>query len=108
MTQPHDVRPPAPPRETRGAAALDGSALAGALHEVYAFEATRAVVRCAACGHTDVLARTTVHLSAMGAVVRCATCTAVLLVVVERPDGPLVSAHGAAWVQAPSPATSAP
>lgn len=80
---------------------LDGSALAGALSEVYAFEATRAVLRCASCGHTDVLARTTVHLSAMGGVVRCATCTAVLLVVVERPDGVRVSASGAAWVQAP-------
>ncbi|MFE5338220.1 DUF6510 family protein [Isoptericola sp. NPDC056573] len=82
--------------------ALDGSALAGALSEVYAFETTRAVVRCASCGHTDVLARTTVHLSAMGGVVRCATCAAVLLVVVERPDGVRVSASGAAWVQGPS------
>ncbi|MFC7878133.1 DUF6510 family protein [Isoptericola sp. NPDC057391] len=82
-------------------ATLDGSALAGALSEVYAFETTRAVVRCASCGHTDALARTTVHLSAMGGVMRCATCTAVLLVVVERPDGVRVSASGAAWVQAP-------
>jgi len=80
---------------------LDGSALAGVLSEVYAFEATRAVVRCASCGHADVLARTTVHLTAMGGVVRCATCTAVLLVVVERPDGVRVSTSGAAWVQAP-------
>ena len=90
---------PAAPAADR--TALDGSALAGALSEVYAFEATRAVVRCASCGHTDVLARTTVHLSAMGGVVRCATCAAVLLVVVERPDGVRVSASGAAWVQAP-------
>ncbi|SKC56490.1 DUF6510 family protein [Krasilnikoviella flava] len=80
---------------------LDGSALAGLLSEVYAFDATLAVVRCASCGHTDVFARATVYLTAMGAVVRCATCTAVLLVVVERPDGPRVSASGAAWVQAP-------
>ncbi|MCZ2263914.1 MULTISPECIES: DUF6510 family protein [unclassified Isoptericola] len=84
-----------------GGPVLDGSALAGALSEVYAFETTSAVVRCASCGHTDVLARTTVHLSAMGGVVRCATCAAVLLVVVERPDGVRVSASGAAWVQAP-------
>jgi len=91
---------PAAPAADR--AVLDGSALAGALSEVYAFEATRAVVRCASCGHTDVLAGTTVHLSAMGGVARCATCTAVLLVVVERPDGVRVSASGAAWVQAPA------
>jgi hypothetical protein len=82
--------------------ALDGSALAGLLSEVYAFDATLAVVRCASCGHTDVLARTTVHVSAMGGVLRCATCTAVLLVVVERPDGARVSSSGAAWVQAPA------
>ncbi|MFD6176803.1 MULTISPECIES: DUF6510 family protein [unclassified Isoptericola] len=80
---------------------LDGSALAGLLSEVYSFDATLAVVRCAHCGHTDVLARTTVHLSAMGGVVRCATCAAVLLVVVDRPDGARVSSPGAAWVQAP-------
>ncbi|MFD6136495.1 DUF6510 family protein [Isoptericola sp. NPDC060257] len=84
-----------------GGPVLDGSALAGALSEVYAFETTRAVVRCGSCGHTDVLARTTVHLSAMGGVVRCATCAAVLLVVVEHPDGVRVSSSGAAWVQAP-------
>ncbi|MEU2202079.1 DUF6510 family protein [Isoptericola sp. NPDC019482] len=90
---------PAAPAADR--TALDGSALAGTLSEVYAFETTRAVVRCSSCGHTDVLARTTVHLSAMGGVVRCATCAAVLLVVVERPDGVRVSASGAAWVQAP-------
>ena len=90
---------PAAPAADR--TALDGSALAGTLSEVYTFEATRAVVRCGSCGHTDVLARTTVHLSAMGGVVRCATCAAVLLVVVERPDGVRVSASGAAWVQAP-------
>ncbi|MFC8598049.1 DUF6510 family protein [Isoptericola sp. NPDC057191] len=88
--------------EPHGTAPLDGSALAGTLGEFYAFEATRAVVRCAHCGRTDVVARTTVHLSAMGAVVRCATCTAVLLVVVERPDGTRVSTPGVAWVQAPA------
>ncbi|MBD5787629.1 hypothetical protein IF650_15765 [Cellulosimicrobium terreum] len=83
-------------------APLDGSAVAGALGAVYAADVTLALLRCASCGHTGVLARAVVHLSAMGGVVRCPGCDAVLLVVVERPDGTLVNARGAAWVRSPS------
>ncbi|CAM3825576.1 DUF6510 family protein [Isoptericola cucumis] len=85
-------------------APLDGNAVAGLLGEAFAFETTLALVRCATCGRTDVVARARAHVSAMGAIVRCDGCDAVLLVVVERPDGTLVSTRGAAWLRAPRPA----
>jgi len=78
---------------------VDGNAVAGVLGSAYSIDVTLAVVRCVSCGHTDVLARTRVHRSAMGAVVRCVACDAVLVVVVERPDGTLVSTPGASWIR---------
>lgn len=74
---------------------VDGNAVAGLLSEVYAFDVTVTTVRCAHCGYTDLLACTTVYLSEMGAVIRCMTCGGVLLVIVDRPAGRLVSATGA-------------
>ena len=85
--------------DAQRAGRLDGNAVAGALGAAYGIDVTLAVVRCVSCGHTDVVARTRVHVSPMGAVVRCATCDAVLVVVVERPDGTLVSSPGASWVR---------
>lgn len=81
---------------------LDGNAIAGALSQIFTFEPTTAEMCCASCGNVDVVACTDVYLSAMGAVVRCAQCTAVLLVIVELRGVLQFSAGGAAWVRAAS------
>jgi hypothetical protein len=67
--------------------ALDGNAIGGLLHEVFGTEMTTAVGTCATCGSAGLVAETVVYLRAPGAVVRCRTCDAVLLVVTRR--GPM-------------------
>ncbi|PFG42978.1 hypothetical protein ATJ88_1655 [Isoptericola jiangsuensis] len=78
---------------------LDGNAAAGPLAGVLAGDATTAVARCSGCGATAVLAAAVVFRTAMGTVVRCASCEHVLVVVVERPDGTVMSARGCSWVR---------
>lgn len=79
--------------------ALDGNALAGPLAGIYAFDAPSARACCAACGVAELLARALVFATAMGVVARCRNCEAVLLTVVDRPDGTSVSARGITWLR---------
>ncbi len=66
---------------------LDGNALAGRLDDLLGWDATASGVRCTHCGLTGMLATAAVYASAMGVVVRCRGCEAVLLTVVDGPDG---------------------
>ena len=58
---------------------LDGNAAAGALQQVLAFDVTRAVATCAACGSAGELGGSFAYLNAPGVVLRCPSCEAVLL-----------------------------
>ena len=69
---------------------LDGNAAAGILSEIFSAEMTAATGTCAGCGATDVLAAAQLYAQAPGAVLRCASCSAVLICVVRLPDGELV------------------
>ena len=64
--------------------ALDGNAIGGLLREVFGAELTNAIGTCAHCGAVGPLAETVVFLRGPGVVVRCRSCDAVLLVIVER------------------------
>jgi hypothetical protein len=64
--------------------ALDGNAIAGLLHEVFAHEMTIATGVCAHCGDEQLLAECRVYVRAPGVVVRCRTCDTVLAVIVEK------------------------
>lgn len=66
---------------------LDGNALAGRLHDLLGWDATAALVRCVHCDVPGLLATAPVFASGMGVVVRCRSCDAVLLTVVEADDG---------------------
>lgn len=66
---------------------LDGNSLAGRLDDLLGWDATDSEVRCTHCGLRDLLATSTVYASAMKVVVRCRSCDAVLLTVVDAPDG---------------------
>jgi hypothetical protein len=81
--------------------ALDGNAIAGALFDVYGTEMTTATSVCANCGAKSVLAETRVFLRAPGTVVRCATCTAVLMVLVEAHGVTCVDVRGLASLERP-------
>jgi hypothetical protein len=63
--------------------ALDGNAIAGALHEHFGHEMTMAHVRCSHCQTTPMIAELRVYIKAPGAVARCPTCHDVLIVIVN-------------------------
>ncbi len=69
---------------------LDGNAAAGLLSEMFAADMTTAVGTCATCGATNVLAMAQLYMHAPGTVLRCPSCTAVLMCVVQFPDGGFV------------------
>jgi ribosomal protein S27E len=63
--------------------AVDGNAIAGLLHAVFGVELTTARSVCAHCGATAAVAELTVYAHAPGTVVRCRSCGAVVMVIVE-------------------------
>ncbi|WP_439688424.1 DUF6510 family protein [Curtobacterium sp. SP.BCp] len=75
---------------------VDGNALAGVLVERFGPDATTVLLRCPGCASDGVLARTRVHLTAMGAVARCRDCDTVLVTVVDSPTGHRVRLSGTA------------
>jgi hypothetical protein len=77
---------------------LDGNAAAGVLDEVFRFEATTTIVTCAACRSTGPLGGAVVYLSDMGTVVRCRSCSAVLIRAAELRDRVMVDLRGAAAI----------
>ena len=57
---------------------LDGNAAAGALGEVFPFDATMMLATCASCGARR-LGGALAYVDAPGIVLRCAACEAVLM-----------------------------
>jgi phage FluMu protein Com len=76
--------------------ALDGNAIAGQLVEIFGVEMTTATGECAHCGTVAQVAETVVYLRAPGVVVRCRSCSEVLMVFVERRGIACVDARGLA------------
>jgi hypothetical protein len=62
--------------------ALDGNAIAGLLAVVFGAELTTATGVCSSCGTAALVAELEVYLRAPGTVVRCRSCSAVLMVFV--------------------------
>ncbi|HEY6414633.1 MAG TPA: DUF6510 family protein [Acidimicrobiales bacterium] len=65
---------------------LDGNAAAGALADMFAFDVTRAVSTCATCGAARPVAELRAYMNAPGIVLRCASCDAMQLRLVEAPE----------------------
>jgi hypothetical protein len=65
---------------------LDGNAAAGALADLFIADLTTSRGRCDNCGAVRAMAETVVYRDAPGLVLRCRSCDAVLLRLVERPD----------------------
>jgi Family of unknown function (DUF6510) len=78
---------------------LDGNAIGGLLNEIFGTEMTDAIGTCGTCGATGPVAETVVYLRAPGTVMRCRTCTAVLMVVVQRDDVNCVDLLGLAALE---------
>ena len=58
---------------------VDGNAVAGMLREVFAMEATVALVSCAHCGSAGAIGEAEVYVHAPGVVMRCPACTEVVM-----------------------------
>jgi len=78
---------------------LDGNALGGTLEELFGAEMTASSGACARCGRVAELGAQHLYRypHAPGAVLRCAACSNVLLVVVPRPGGVRLSLVGLRW-----------
>jgi hypothetical protein len=73
---------------------LDGNAAAGALQELFGFEVTAARGRCDGCGAVEPIGALIVYTHAPGMVFRCLHCEAVMIRLVEAPDGYRVDLRG--------------
>ena len=80
---------------------LDANAVAGMLHEVFGTEMTARASQCAHCGNRALLGTLRVYdMDGPGVVLRCSTCTEIVIRLVRRPDGSfLVDARGAAYIR---------
>ena len=79
--------------------ALDGNAIAGQLVEVVGAEMTTATGVCASCGASGFVAELEVYLEAPGTVVRCRSCSAVLMVLVTARGITCVDLRGLARLE---------
>jgi hypothetical protein len=78
---------------------LDGNAIGGMLAEIFGADMTAAVGTCATCGNRRHVAEAVVYLQAPGTVVRCRTCTAVLMLLVRRREAYCVDLRGLAFLE---------
>lgn len=79
---------------------LDANATAGLLMEVFGTEMTVAASCCTHCGNRAQVGSLRAYIHAPGVVLRCSTCTEVVLRIMRRADGSyLVDARGAAYIR---------
>ena len=82
---------------------LDGNAAAGILREVFVYEMSAARGACASCGGIAPLGSQHLYMypRSPGAVLRCATCQDVLMVVVHAGGRIRLGLPGLAWLEMP-------
>lgn len=82
---------------------LDGNAAGGVLAELFAVDLTAARSRCAACGTTAMLGAHHLYADAPAVVLRCPTCSEVVLRFASQPDRVLLDLRGAQLLVVPVP-----
>ena len=82
--------------------ALDGNAIAGTLVEVFGGDMTTAIGTCGHCGARGPMAEGVVYTRAPGVVVRCRSCTGLLMVITQVHDVFCVDALGLVDLQVPA------
>jgi uncharacterized Zn finger protein len=80
---------------------LDGNAMAGLLQEVFADDVTEARASCESCGTVADIGEQKAFMYPLspGAVLRCAGCESVLMVIVRTPKSVRVGFQGLAWME---------
>ena len=82
---------------------VDGNALAGPLFELFRVDMTTAESQCLGCHTLDLLARASVFISEMGAVMRCRNCGAVQAVLVDIAGTISLKLPGVALIRSSEP-----
>jgi hypothetical protein len=82
---------------------LDGNAAAGIFAEAFCLEMTTATVICAGCGTTGPMAELLLYGGAMGAILRCPSCDAVVARAAETYGRFWVDLRGAASLRLDRP-----
>jgi len=87
--------------EGKDETALDANAAAGLLMEIFGNEMTAVPSRCAHCGNRAPVGTLRAYgLNGPGVVLRCSTCTQIVMRVMRRADGTfLVDVRGAAYLR---------
>jgi ribosomal protein S27E len=62
---------------------LDGNGAAGLLQEIFGTDMTVTAVRCASCGAVAPIGEAVVYAGGPGTVIRCRSCTSVLVVITQ-------------------------
>ena len=78
---------------------LDGSSIGGVLAAIFGADVTGMPGQCASCHTVHLIGTMRVYMRGPGIVVRCPSCTQVVLRVVETPTGTMVDLRGAAYVR---------
>jgi uncharacterized Zn finger protein len=85
---------------------LDGNALGGMLHDIFAAEMTAALAECANCGNMAEMGALLAFTQAPGMVLRCPTCEQVMMRIVQTPDVIYLDTRGVAYLRIERSSTS--
>jgi hypothetical protein len=85
---------------------LDGNAAAGLLQEIFVHELTGARGACSGCGAVGEVGAQHLYMTprSPGAVLRCAACESVLMVIVHAGGRFRLALQGLAWLEMQDPA----
>ena len=78
---------------------LDGNAVAGDLAELFGFEMTATVHRCAHCGNIGQMGTLLAWTQGPGITLRCCICRDVVVRIVRTPTRTLIDVSGAAYME---------
>ena len=81
---------------------VDGNAMGGLLMDVFGREMTDMHGCCASCGTVHAVAEFMVYRSGPGDVLRCPSCTSVVIVAASLPERPRVYLSSLRWLESPS------
>jgi hypothetical protein len=87
---------------------LDGNAMAGILEELFVSDVTAARGACATCGSIAQVGAQHLYMypNSPGAVLRCAACESVLMVVVHAKERIRFGLQGLVWIEIQGAATA--
>jgi len=78
---------------------LDGNAAAGLLHEIFVSNPTVAHAECRACGCVSAVGSLRAYAAPMGFILRCASCSNLVMSVASTPHGRWLEMSGARSVR---------